>query len=480
MNYRMIFHMVGQITKLEAALLLLPTCVALLYRESCVFALLFTAVFALCVGFAFTLFSRPRSQVIFAKEGFVIVALAWMLLSAIGAIPFCLTREIPSYIDAFFETVSGFTTTGASILTDVESMSRGLLFWRSFTHWIGGMGVLVLIMALLPTGSGRSIHIMRAEVPGVTVGKLAPRLRDTAKILYLIYIALTLVEIGFLLAGGMSAFDSVVHAFGTAGTGGFGIRADSIAGYSPYLQWVITVFMLLFGVNFNVYFLLVMRHFGKALRNGELWMYLCIVLCATGLITLNTVSLYNGVGETVRHAAFQVSSIITTTGYATTDFNLWPDFSKAILLALMFVGGCAGSTAGGLKVSRILLLFKTFRRDLQRQLHPHAVGAIKLDGKRLDDGAVQSVSAYILLYFVVFGAGFLLLSLEPFGLETNFSAMAACLNNVGPGFAAVGPAGNFSIYSGFSTLLLSLAMLLGRLEIYALLLTLTPSTWLKE
>lgn len=480
MNYRMIFHMIGQITKLEAALLLLPTGVALLYRESCAAALFVTAVLALGVGFALTLCSRPRNQVVFAREGFVIVALAWILLSAIGAVPFCLAGEIPSYIDAFFETVSGFTTTGASILTDVESVSRGLLFWRSFTHWIGGMGVLVLIMALLPTGSGRSIHIMRAEVPGPMVGKLAPRLRDTAKILYLIYIVLTLAEIGFLLAGGMPAFDSVVHAFGTAGTGGFGIRADSIAGYSPYLQWVITVFMLLFGVNFNVYFLLVMRQFGKALRNGELWLYLCVVLCTTGLVTLNVAPLYTGVGETVRHAAFQVSSIITTTGYATTDFNLWPDFSKALLFLLMFVGGCAGSTAGGLKVSRILLLFKTFRRDLQRQLHPHAVAAVKLDGKRLDDTAVQGVSAYVLLYFVVFAAGFLLLSLEPFGLETNFSAMAACLNNVGPGFAAVGPTGSFALYSGFSKIVLSLAMLLGRLEIYALLLTLTPSTWLKE
>lgn len=480
MNRRMVFHMIGQIIKLEAALLVLPLVVSLLYRETC--ALWFGVVIgiALVLGFALTLISRPGTQVMFAKEGFVIVALAWLLLSAIGALPFFLSREIPSYIDAFFETVSGFTTTGASILTDVEAMSKGLLFWRSFTHWMGGMGVLVLIMAIVPSTSGHTMHIMRAEVPGPIVGKLVPRIRDTAKILYLIYLGMTVLQIVLLLCGGMSLFDSVVYTFGTAGTGGFGIYANSVAGFSPYIQWVIAVFMLLFGINLNLYYLLLVRHFRDALSSRELWAYIGIVAVAVAIITGNIYSLYENFSEAVRAATFQVSSIITTTGYATTDFNQWPELSKAVLLLLMFVGGCAGSTAGGLKISRIQLLIKSIHCELRRLLHPRSVGVVKLEGRRVDDDTVRGTGTYLALYFLLFAAIFLVVSIEPFGLETNFTAVATCINNVGPGLGAVGPAGNFSGYSDLSTVVLSLAMLLGRLEIYPVLLALAPSTWTKN
>ncbi len=480
MNSRMVIFTVGQIVKLEAALLLLPALTALLYKEDCLWAILLTAAIAVVLGFAMTGLSRPKKQTLFAKEGFVIVALAWLFLSAIGALPFVLSGEIPSYVDAFFETVSGFTTTGASILRDVESMSHGLLFWRSFTHWIGGMGVLVLMMALLPGTGGRAMHIMRAEVPGPMVGKLVPRLRDTAKILYIIYLAMTVLLVVLLLAGGMPLFDSLIHAFGTAGTGGFGIKVDSMAGYSPYLQWVITVFMLLFGVNFNIYYLLLIRRFKLAARNSELWLYGGVVLVSVVAVAWNIAPLYIGGEETVRHAAFQVAAIISTTGYTTTTYMAWPGFSKAILLLLMFVGGCAGSTAGGLKVSRILLGFKTVGRNLRRMLHPRARAVVTVDGKRVDEDTVNGVSGYIVLYSILFAVFFLIVSLEPFDMESNFSVVATCINNVGPAFGAAGTAGHVADYSALSKVVLSLAMLLGRLEIYPLLLTLIPTTWTKE
>lgn len=480
MNRRMILHMVGQIVMLEAVLLMLPLTVSLIYGEKCVISLAVTAILAVTVGLAMTLISRPGYRTIYAKEGFVIVALAWLLMSAIGALPFVISGEIPSFIDAFFETVSGFTTTGASILTDIESMSRGLLFWRSFTHWIGGMGVLVLIMAILPADSGRSIHIMRAEVPGPSVGKLVPKIRSTAKILYMIYIALTGLEIVFLLCGGMPLFDSVVHAFGTAGTGGFGIKSDSIAGYSPYLQWVITVFMLLFGLNFNVYFLIVIGRFRTAIKSSEMWCMLGIFAASATTIAVNIYPLCQNVEKAIRLSAFQVSSILTTTGYATADFDLWPDLSKTILFVLMFIGGCAGSTAGGLKVSRIILLFKLMRRNLHNMLHPRSVGIVRFDGKRIDDKTLDNVSAYFALYVGCFVAAILLISFEPFGFESNVSAVAACINNVGPGFAAVGPTACYAGYSWFSKLILSMAMLIGRLEIYPIILALMPSTWIKK
>jgi len=476
----MILNTVGKMVLAEGIFLLLPAAVSLIYQEFSVFlSLLATMAIALLLGSVMTFAIRPKTDLIYAKEGFFIVSASWILISVIGALPFTLSGEIPSYVDALFETVSGFTTTGASILTDVEAMSKGLLFWRSFTHWIGGMGILVFVMAILPNISGRSIHILRAEAPGPEVGKLVPRIKDTAKILYLIYIALTALQIVLLLLGGMTPFDSIVHAFGTAGTGGFGTKADSIASYSPYLQWVITVFMLIFGVNFNLYYLTLTGKFRTALKSLEFWAYVAIVAVATVLIGINIRPEYGTVEETVRHSAFQVSSIITTTGFATTDFNLWPTFSKGILLLLMFIGGCAGSTAGGLKVSRLVIAVKQIRREVQRLLHPRAVKSLRFEGHPLEEQTIRGVLSYLAVYLICFAAIFLVVSLEPFGLETNFSATAACFNNVGPGFGAVGPAGSFAAFSPLSKLALTGGMLLGRLEIFPLIILFSPSAWKK-
>lgn len=480
MNYRMILFLAGRIVLFEALMLALPAIVSLIYGESCFYAFLIAMGISLAVGGVLCLFSKPKDSVIYAKEGFITVALVWVVLSAIGALPFTLCGEIPSYIDAFFETVSGFTTTGASILPNVEAISHGLLFWRSFTHWIGGMGVLVFAMAVIPDMSDRSIHIMRAEMPGPIIGKLVPRVKDTAKILYLIYIVLTLVQVVFLLFGGMSFFESLVHAFGTAGTGGFGIKADSIASYSPYIQWVIGIFMLIFGVNFNLYYLILIKRFKSAVSSNELWVYFGIVAVSTALICANIMPYMSGLGEAVRTAFFQVSSIITTTGFASTDFDLWPEFSKGIILVLMLVGGCAGSTAGGLKVSRVIILFKTVRMEMRRMLHPRSVSVVRFEGKPLEEDTYRSVSFYFVLYMFCLFAVFLLLCLEPFDLATNFTAAVSCFNNVGPGFASVGPMANYVAYSPLAKLLLSFAMLFGRLEIFPLIIALSPATWSKK
>jgi len=481
MNKKMIFTVVGKIIGIECVLMFLPLITALIYGEyRCAVAFGGTIVISAALSAAITHLCKTSNKTIYSREGFVIVATAWFALSVLGAFPLVLSGDIPSFVDAFFEIVSGFTTTGASILTDVEALSHGALFWRSFTHWIGGMGVIVLMMAILPDNSGRSIHIMRAEMPGPSVDKIVPKVRDTAKILYLIYIAMTAVMVIFLLAGKMPLFDSIIHAFGTAGTGGFGTKADSIAGYSPYLQWVITVFMFIFGINFNLYFLILIRKFRSALRSEELLAYTALVLASVASICVNLGNMYETVSETVRQAAFQVLSIITTTGYSTIDFNLWPDFSKAILLLLMFIGGCAGSTAGGLKVSRVVILFKAIQRELKMLIHPRAVAAVKFEGKRLDEPATRSVCSYFAIYMFFSAVIFLIISFEPFGFETNFSAVVTCFNNVGPGFAGVGPLSSFAAYTDFSKLLLSLAMLLGRLEIYPILLTLAPTTWYKK
>lgn len=480
MNRRMVFYMIGQMVKLEAVLMILPLLVSFWYHESCAQAFIMTMGLALVIGYMLTWICKPKDRLIYAKEGFVIVALAWMALSAVGALPFVISREIPSFADAFFETVSGFTTTGASILTDVESMSCGLLFWRSFTHWIGGMGVLVFIMAIVPSISDRTIHILRAEVPGPIVGKLVPKTKDTAKILYLIYIVMTILEMILLICGGMSLFESALHSFATAGTGGFGIMANSVGGYSPYLQWVIAIFMLLFGVNFNLYYLLLIKKFRAVVKSEELWWYIGISLASILIITINIYPIYHNVADALRHSSFQVSSIITTTGFSTTDFNLWPSLSKGILLMLMFVGGCAGSTAGGLKVSRILLMGKAARRELTHILHPRSVAVARLEGKKVDESTLSSVNNYFVLYMGGFILAFLLLCFEPFDFETNFSAVAACYNNVGPGLGLVGPLSSFAGYSAFSKIVLSIAMLLGRLEIYPVLFALSHSTWMKK
>ena len=480
MNRRMVLYVVGTVIKIEAALMLLPLITALIYKESCVGAILLSIGIALVAGFAMTLIFKPGSKVIYAKEGFVIVSLAWVVLSAIGALPFYISREIPSFVDAFFETASGFTTTGASVLTDVEAMSKGLLFWRSFTHWIGGMGVLVFVMAILPSVSDRSIHLLRAEAPGPIVGKIVPKMKQTARILYIIYIVMTLIEFVLLLAGGMPLFDSIVHAVGTAGTGGFGIKADSLGSYSAYIQWVVTAFMLLFGVNFNLYYFIVIKKFKSAIKNEELITYGAIVLFSIVAICVNIAPLYDTLAESIRHSAFQVAAVISTTGFATVDFNQWPGFSKTILLLLMFVGGCAGSTAGGFKISRVILLTKNIKRELQKLLHPRAVATIKLDGKRVDEKTISSLGAYLAIYALFLCIVVLLLGLDKFDLETNISVAASCVNNIGPGFGSAGPMDGYAMYSPFSKVLLSFTMLLGRLEIFPLILTFSPSTWVKK
>ncbi len=480
MNYKVIFNTIGRVAMAESALLLLPMFVSLIYGESCYLAFLLTAVFSLALGFVLCLCFKPKNHVIYAKEGFAIVALVWLGMAAIGAVPFVLCGDIPSYVDAFFETVSGFTTTGASIIKNVEILNHGTLFWRSFSHWVGGMGVLVFVMAIIPNVSDRSIHIMRAEMPGPVVGKIVPRVKDTAKILYLIYIALTAIEVAMLCAGGMSVFDSLVHSFGTAGTGGFGIKADSIASYSSYHQWVIAIFMLLFGVNFNLYYLLLIKRFRSVLRSTELWVYVGIALVASSVIALNIFPMYKNSSTAIRQSVFQVSSILTTTGYATTDFNLWPDLSKGILFVLMFSGGCAGSTAGGLKLSRTIMMFKMIGRELKRMLHPRSVATVRFEGKSVEEQTLQGVTVYFAVYMLCVLATFLLICFEPFGLETNFSAAVSCFNNVGPGLAGVGPASGYGDYTAFSKLVLSVAMLLGRLEIFPLLIAMSPSTWTKK
>ncbi|MBQ1196274.1 MAG: TrkH family potassium uptake protein [Clostridia bacterium] len=477
MNRKMVFYTVGNIALVEAALLLLPALVALIYLEKSGFSFLITAALSLAVGMFFILFFKPQSRLIYAKEGFAIVAYAWLLMSAVGALPFVLGGAIPSYIDAFFETVSGFTTTGASILTDVESLDKCMLFWRSFTHWIGGMGVLVLVTAVVPNIADRSLNILKAEMPGPTVGKLVPRSRDTAKILYWIYFGMTAILTVLLIAGGMPIFDSIVHAFGTAGTGGFGIKADSIASYSPYLQWVITAFMFLFAINFNLYYLMLIRKFRAVFKSDELWFFCALVLFCIGAITVDILPMYETFEEAIRLSAFQVCTIVSTTGYATADFNLWPGLSKALLLILMFIGGCAGSTGGGLKAARVVILFKSIKKELKRLLHPRSVKAVMSEGKKLDDETLNGVTSYFAVYTLCIIAVFVLLSFEPFDFETNFTASVACFNNIGPGFGAVGPASSFADYSGFSKIILSFAMLLGRLEVFPLLLGLNPLIW---
>lgn len=480
MNRRMVFYMIGQMIKVEALLLILPLIVSICYGESCWQAYTATIGIALAVGFGLTLISRPGTKLIFAKEGFVIVAVSWILMSLIGALPFVISKDIPNMVDAFFETVSGFTTTGASILPNVELMSHGNLFWRSFTHWVGGMGVLVFIMAIVPSATDRSIHIMKAEVPGPIMGKLVPRVKQTARILYLIYVAMTILLFFLLFFGGMSAFDSAVHAFGTAGTGGFGVKLDSVAGYSPYLQWVITIFMFLFGVNFNLYYLLLLRRFSSVFKSGELWAYIGINLTAAAIITTNIFKIYGNFEESLRCSFFQVVSISTTTGFSTTDFNQWPELSKGILMVLMFIGAMAGSTAGGLKVSRIVLMFKMIKREFLRMLHPRSVSTVKFEGKTVDDATLNSVTSYFALFMGGFFIIYLLLCIDKFDFETNFTAVAACINNIGPGLGVVGPMGGFSGYSDFSKIVLSAAMLLGRLELYPMLIALSPSTWSKK
>ena len=481
MNYKMIFYTVGKVVLIEAMLLLLPLVTALIYAEWWI-----AACFAITVGIALAVYllSRlcftPKNTMIFSKEGLIIVSLAWLTMSLIGCLPFVISGEIPSFVDALFETVSGFSTTGASVLSNVEVLSHGTLFWRSFTHWIGGMGVLVFVMAVTSKNNDRSIHILRAEMPGPTVDKLVPRARDTAKILYLIYIALTLVLTVLLLCGDMNLFESLLHAFGTAGTGGFGIKNTSIGGYSAYSQWVIAIFMFLFGINFNLFYLILLGKIKDVFKSGELWAYFTIVFVSIAVVTINILNACSSLGEALRLSSFQVTSLISTTGYSTTDFDLWPTLSKSVLFMLMFIGGCAGSTAGGFKVSRVVLLGKSVKREFKRVLHPRTASVIKANGKRVDEETVWGVMNYLTVYVTCIVVIFLLISFEPFGIETNLTAVVSCFNNIGPGLAQVGPALNYGSYTIFTKIVLTFAMLLGRLEIYPILLTLLPRTWLRK
>ncbi len=423
----------------------------------------------------------PKDRQIGAREGFLSVALCWVVVSMVGAIPFFLSGAIPNYVDSLFETVSGFTTTGASILTEIEGLPLGLLYWRSFTHWLGGMGVLVFLLAVMPMGKGKNslMHVMRAESPGPQVDKLVPKLQDSAKILYTIYIGLTLLQIILLLAGGMPLFDSVTTAFGTAGTGGFAIKNDSLMSYSPYLQTVCTVFMALFGINFSIFYLLLLRQFSKVLRNQELWLYLGVMAASMAIIAWDVFArgTYTQVGAALHHAAFQVSSIMTTTGFATADFNQWPALSKTILVSLMFLGACAGSTGGGIKAARVLLLFKSGRRSVRRMLRPRSVSQVHMDGQAVDEDVIQNTFTYLAIYLMIIVSSMLLIAVDEFSLETNATAVIACLNNIGPGLDTVGPMGNFSGFSILSKLVLSFDMLAGRLEIFPMIMLFTPTAW---
>ena len=476
MNIRMIGFVLGRILLVEAGLLTLPLAVALLYREPAMPWLITMAALVVCG--ALLSFRKPERTALYAKDGFAAVALVWLLMSAFGALPFVLSGDILHYVDAFFETVSGFTTTGASILPAVEPLSRGSLFWRSFTHWVGGMGVLVFVMAILPMSDGHTMHILRAEMPGPTAGKLVSRMSDTAKILYGIYFVMTAVMILLLVLGGMDLFDACIHAFGTAGTGGFSSRNASIGAYrSVYIDVVTGVGMLAFGVNFNLYFFLLVRRFREVLRSEELWVYLGIVAASTAAIAANILSLYDSVGTALRHAFFQVSSVITTTGYATVDFGQWPVFSKTVLVLLMFVGGCAGSTAGGLKVTRIVTLAKAAVMDMRKMLHPNAVINVRMEGRALPEKQVRGVQAYLSIYILILCGSWLLLSLAGFDELTTFTSVVTCINNVGPGLNMVGPTGNFSFFAPWAKLLLSFDMLAGRLELFPMLVLLSPGTW---
>jgi len=474
MNRKIVVQMLGKLLLLEAVLMLLPMLIALGRHEAC------ASAFAITIGLAAIcslpmLLQRPKSKAMYAREGFLIVSFSWILFSVFGALPFYLSGQIPSFIDSFFETVSGFTTTGASILNNVEALENGLLFWRSFTHWIGGMGILVLALALFSGANDRAMHVMRAEVPGPAVSKLVPKTKTTALYLYLIYFFLTVVEI-ILLSAEMPFFDSVVTAFGTAGTGGFGIKNTSIGFYnSAYIDVVVTVFMFLFGINFNLYFLLLSKNIRQVVKNEEFHWYLGITVASILIITFNILPMVPSFGTALQQASFQVSSIITTTGFSTTDFNLWPQLSKTILFLLMFLGACGGSTGGGLKVSRFVIMCKSLVNEVRRIIHPHAIRPIRLDGKVVDQETTHRVLVYFVGFMLITCAAVLLVSIDGFDTETTVTSVVACMGNIGPGLGVVGPAGNFSAFSDLSKIVLSMAMLFGRLEIFPLLLMFVPS-----
>ena len=477
MNNKMIVYIIAKMLGVEGAVLLIPAFVAFLYGESDVIQFLIVSA---VLGAIFFIFGRkrPENKVIYAKEGLVIVGLVWILWSLFGALPFVLTGSIPSYVDAFFETVSGFTTTGSTILTDIEALPKGVAFWRSLTHWIGGMGVLVFVMMLTSLDDEHSMHLMRAEVPGPEADKLVPKARATARILYLMYFVLTAAEVVFLMFGRMSFYDALLHSFSTAGTGGFSNRNASVAYYdSAYIDGVITVFMILFGVNFNLYFLIRLKNWKDALKNEELHAYLGIIAGAVAIVTVNILGIYGNLVHAFRYASFQVASVITTTGFCTADFNLWPELSKVVLLGIMVIGACAGSTGGGIKVSRFLILVKSIKQEVRRMLHPKAVTIVKINGKRVGNDTIRSVYIYFISYILVMMVSILLVSINNFDFATTFSSVLTTLNNVGPGISMVGPVENFHMFSPLSKLVFCMDMLLGRLEIFPYLLLMSPELW---
>ncbi|MCC8161059.1 MAG: TrkH family potassium uptake protein [Oscillospiraceae bacterium] len=477
MNYRMIAYSTGRILVAVAATMTIPLALSLYYREGNVIAYLIPIIISIAIGAAVSI-KTPKNKSFFVREGFIIVALAWIGISLIGALPFYISGQIPKFTDCFFETVSGFTTTGSSILLNVENMSKSLLFWRSFTHWLGGMGVLVFTMAIFTAKDTRTTHMMKAEMPGPIVGKLTSKWQFSARILYLMYIALTVIEIIFLLFGGMPLFDSVVHAFGTAGTGGFGIKNTSIAFYnSAYIDYVISIFMILFGMNFNIFYLMLIRKFTQIKDNEEIRWYLCIIAASALIIAFNILPLYKSFGESFRYAFFQVSSIMTTTGYSTADFAKWPMLSQMILVILMVIGGCAGSTGGGLKVVRVMILAKVMVRTIKNTASPRSVFSVKNDGKQLETGVVKGIMAYLVVYVIFAVISLIIVSLDNMDFTTTVTSVIATMNNIGPGLGAVGPTGNFAAFSPLSKIVLSVGMLAGRLEFYPILILFSPYTW---
>lgn len=478
MNKSIIRFVLGHILIIEGVLLLLPCIIALLYKEQEGVAYLIVAILCALLGILMA-FKKPKSYLIYTKEGCITTSLSWILLSIFGAIPFVLTGEIPNFTDALFETISGFTTTGASILSDVESLSHCSIFWRSFTHWIGGMGVLVFLLAIVPLSGGSNINLMKAESPGPTVGKLVPKVKYTARILYIIYFSFTLIQIALLLFGGVSLFDSVTLSFGTAGTGGFGIKNDSMASYSTYVKWVVTIFMVLFGVSFNAYYILLYSKNKKGFLIEEVKWYLIVVVVATVIIAYRIVGISGSVKTAITDSAFQVASIISTTGYSTCDFDLWDDTCKTILVILTFTGACSGSTSGGIKISRFVVAIKTMFKEITSYIHPRSVKKIKMDGKPIEHETIRSINVYFITFIMLFALSIFLVSLEGQGFVTTFTSVTTCLNDVGPGLGKVGPTCNFAFFSTFTKYVLMFDMLAGRLELFPLLLLFHP-TLIKE
>ena len=481
MNYKMMGRFIAQILAIEAAFMLPALLISVFCREAnAVLGFACTIGIIVLAAAVLWIFCRGAKKGFYAKEGLTCTGLSWVVMSLLGCLPFVISGEIPNYIDALFEIVSGFTTTGASIVPEVEKLSKGILYWRSFSNWVGGMGILVFLLAVVPVSEqkgGFTMHLLRAESPGPNVGKLVPRMKQTAMILYVIYILLTVIDMVFLLFGRMPLFEAVCTAMSTAGTGGFGIKNDGFASFSPYIQNVTTVFMLLFGVNFGCYYLLLMKQVRSVIRDEELRAYVCVILIAVTLIVLDLRGYYDTLGETVRHAAFQVGTVLSTTGFATTDFDKWPAFSKTILLCLMFAGGCAGSTAGGFKFGRVLLVFKILGRNIRQILHPNRVLVVRNNGTVVDEKILQNTNGYLAAYAILIVFSFIAVSVDGFSIETNLSAVVSCFNNIGPGFDVVGPMCNFASYSWFSKLVLTLDMLIGRLEIFPILVLFSRSTW---